>query len=95
MALLLLLFLLPDSATRLLIDFAIMIKYCYSFLTRLVERAREVLKMTLPSIVFDILCHVTSAIFKHLVKIQWKSVLKEVGGWVGAYFLWLDSLANL
>lgn len=65
-----------------MIDFSLVLKYCYSFFKRLVEHVKEVLKSYLPDVVFKLLCQVTSAIFSYLVKIQWTAFIKEIGGWV-------------
>lgn len=71
---------------RLLIDLALVIKYCYNFCKRLIEYARtkfvNLLRGILPTFVFDALTEIVSAIFAHLVRIQWKAIVTNVGGWV-------------
>ncbi len=64
------------SPNGLLIDLAIIIQYCYSFCKRLIEHARS------SSQVFDILCHVSSALLAHMASIHWKAIVDRLGGWV-------------
>lgn len=70
------------SASRLLIDLAIIIKYCYSFCKRLILLARRTVGALRPMQVFSVLCEVVSAILTHLVNIQWREIVRRVGGWV-------------
>lgn len=67
---------------RLLIDFAMVVRYCYNFCTKLCERVRNLVESIVPDWVFNILCGVVSVLMKHLSSIGWRTVLETIGGWV-------------
>ena len=78
---------------RLLIDLALVVRYSYNFCKRLIECATNwvanVLRENLPSIIFELLTGVVSAILEHLMKIQWKAIVNQLGGWVRGGFSWV------
>jgi len=67
---------------KVIIRFATVAHYCYSFCKKVCERLRNLSKAILPEFVFNLLCEVTSVLLKHLHAIGWSTVIAAVGGWV-------------